>query len=168
MPHTVTRECIGQGIVLSLGQEVPLFRLGAFAIIFDEHQRVLLCHRCDFDAWNLPGGGVETGELPPEAVIREVKEETGLDVEVEQLVGIYGKTDKDELVFAFRCQIIGGRLTATAEADESQYFRLEHLPINTIPSHVERIHDALKLSDTPIFCRQVSPSIQARLAQLQG
>jgi 8-oxo-dGTP pyrophosphatase MutT (NUDIX family) len=53
--------------------------LGAFAIIFDEQNRVLLSHRRDMDLWNLPGGGVESGELPTEAVIREVKEETGLE-----------------------------------------------------------------------------------------
>ncbi len=57
-----------------------LFTLGAFAIIFDNHQRVLLSHRRDMDAWNLPGGGVESGETPVEAVIREVTEETGLEV----------------------------------------------------------------------------------------
>lgn len=56
-----------------------MFSIGAFAIILDEQSRVLLCHRRDFDVWNLPGGGVENGELPTEAVIREVREETGTD-----------------------------------------------------------------------------------------
>jgi 8-oxo-dGTP pyrophosphatase MutT (NUDIX family) len=55
-----------------------MFTIGAFAIIFDEGGRVLLCHRRDLDVWNLPGGGVESREMPDEAVVREVKEETGL------------------------------------------------------------------------------------------
>ena len=63
--------------------------LGAFAVIFDEESRVLLCHRTDMDAWNLPGGGVEGGESPWDAVVREVMEEVGLEVRVERLVGIY-------------------------------------------------------------------------------
>jgi len=130
-----------------------LFILGAFAIIFDEHGRVLLCHRRDFDAWNLPGGGIENGELPTEAVIREVKEETGLEVEVKRLVGVYGKRDRDELVFSFICSPIGGSLSATDESSECQYFRIEHIPPNTIPIHVERINDALKSSNYPIFRR---------------
>ena len=56
-----------------------MFTIGAFAVIFDEPGRVLLCPRRDMDAWNLPGGGVKSCELPTEAVIRETKEETGLD-----------------------------------------------------------------------------------------
>ncbi|NET61540.1 MAG: NUDIX domain-containing protein [Symploca sp. SIO2E6] len=131
-----------------------MFKLGAFAIIFDEHGSVLLCHRRDFDAWNLPGGGIENGELPTEAVIREVKEETGLEVDVERLVGVYGKTDKDQLVFSFICCPIGGILSATDESSECQYFSIEEIPINTISIHVERIHDALKSTTQPIFRRQ--------------
>jgi 8-oxo-dGTP pyrophosphatase MutT (NUDIX family) len=50
------------------------FSIGAFAILFDDQGRVLLCHRRDRDMWNLPGGGVESGELPTEAVVRETKE----------------------------------------------------------------------------------------------
>jgi len=87
-----------------------MFSIGAFAIIFDENGNVLLSHRRDIDAWNLPGGGVETRELPNEAVIREVKEETGLDVVILRLVGVYGKVDKDEIIFAFICRDVGGQL----------------------------------------------------------
>ncbi|NOQ23290.1 MAG: NUDIX domain-containing protein [Candidatus Aegiribacteria sp.] len=58
----------------------PTFTLGAFAIIPDDTGRVLLCHRRDFDAWNLPGGVVENGESRWFSVVREVKKETGLHV----------------------------------------------------------------------------------------
>lgn len=97
-----------------------MFSIGAFAIIFNEQNRVLLSHRCDIDLWNLPGGGIEIGELPTEAVVREVKEETGLNVEAERLVGVYGKTQKpDELVFAFKCRIIFGEIAQTDEDRKS-------------------------------------------------
>ena len=47
------------------------FTVGSFAVIFDKEDRVLLSHRTDLDIWNLPGGGVENGELPNETAIRE-------------------------------------------------------------------------------------------------
>jgi ADP-ribose pyrophosphatase YjhB (NUDIX family) len=141
--------------------------IGAFAIVFDEHGRVLLCHRRDLDVWNLPGGGVESGELPTEAVVRETKEETGLNVVVERLVGVYGKTDKDELVFAFVCRTTGGQLSATDEADECRYFAIEDIPPNTSPKQVERIHDAA-LGIQPVFRRQTAPSTRELLRELQG
>ena len=57
-------------------------------MILDTGGRVLLCHRRDMDVWNLPGGAVDGGELPTEAAVRETKEETGLDVAVQSLVGV--------------------------------------------------------------------------------
>ena len=142
-----------------------MFEIGAFAIIFDNRGRVLLCHRTDFDAWNLPGGGVESGELPTEGVIREVTEETGLVVEVEQLIAVYGKPAKDELVFSFVCRPVGGKLAITAESRECRFFQPEDLPINTIPNHVERIHDALKQCPMTLFRRQTAPSLKEKLSQ---
>jgi 8-oxo-dGTP diphosphatase len=142
-----------------------MFTIGASAILFDDRHRVLLCHRRDMDAWNLPGGGVVSGELPTEAVIRETKEETGLEVAVERTVGIYGKADKDELVFAFVCSVIDGELSTTDESDQCEYFGIEELPVNTLPKHVERIQDALDISRGLIFRRQTAPSAREMLTQ---
>lgn len=120
----------------------PLFTLGAFAVIFNDARQVLLCHRRDMDAWNLPGGGMEPGELPDECVIREVREETGLEVTVERLVGVYGKPGRSELVFCFVCRITGGVLCETDESDASGYFSPDNLPPNTLYKHAERIWDS--------------------------
>jgi 8-oxo-dGTP diphosphatase len=138
-----------------------MFSIGAFAIIFDENGQVLLSHRRDIDVWNLPGGKVETRELPTETVIRETREETGLEVIIERLVGVYGKADKDDLVFAFTCRVSGGQLTLSDEADEHRYFAIDHIPPKTPPKQVERIHDALDPDASPIFRRQTAPSTQS-------
>ncbi len=133
------------------------FTLGVFAIIFDQQHRVLLCHRRDRDAWNLPGGGISSRELPTEAVVRETKEKTGLNVQVEKLVGIYGKDDRDDLVFIFLCRVIDGELTTTDESDDCRYFEPALLPPNTLARqwNTERIRDAVSPQPQPVFRRQI-------------
>src|SRR5690349_1617301 len=109
----------------------PIFRIGVFALIFNLEQKILLSHRRDIDWWNLPGGGMEVGETVDEALCREVREETGLEVKVEQLTGVYSKPQKQEVVLTFLCQVIGGTLQSTEEARESRYFTPDALPDNT-------------------------------------
>jgi ADP-ribose pyrophosphatase YjhB (NUDIX family) len=142
-----------------------MWNLGAFAIIFDAESRVLLCHRRDMDAWNLPGGGIEHGELPTEAVLREVIEETGLEVSIERLLGVYGKVDNpSELVFSFLCRVTGGQLVLTDESDDIRYFEVESIPPNTSPRQVERIHEALSQPSQPVFRRLTAPSTREMLS----
>ena len=59
------------------------------AIVTDEQGRMLLIRRTDNNYWSIPGGGVNPGESVSDAVAREVKEETGIDCQVNGLVGIY-------------------------------------------------------------------------------
>jgi ADP-ribose pyrophosphatase YjhB (NUDIX family) len=118
------------------------FRIGVYAVIF-EQERVLLAHRRDIDWWNLPGGGMELDETVEEAMRREVREETGLDVMVERLIGVYSKPQKQEVVLTFRCSVVGGTLSATEESRECCFFSPDALPQNTLPKHRQRVEDAL-------------------------
>jgi ADP-ribose pyrophosphatase YjhB (NUDIX family) len=118
------------------------FRIGVYAVIFDQ-ERVLLAHRRDIDWWNLPGGGMEQDETVEEAMRREVREETGLDVVVERLIGVYSKPQKQEVVLTFRCRVVGGALSATEESRECRFFSPDALPENTLPKHRQRVEDAL-------------------------
>jgi len=136
----------------------PIFRIGVFALIFNHEKQILLGHRRDIDWWNLPGGGMESGETVDEALSREVREETGLEVKVEQLVGVYSKPQKQEVVLTFLCQAIGGTLQPTEEACESRYFSLDALPGNTLPKHRQRIEDALLNQQTAVIRAQHSSS----------
>ncbi len=131
------------------------FRIAVSALIFDgEH--ILLALRRDIEWWNLPGGGMEDGETVDEALRREVSEETGLEVEVGQLVGVYSKPQKQEVVLTFRCNVTGGTPIATEESLECRYFDPTNLPINTLPKHRERIEDALLHQSTAILRAQRS------------
>ena len=83
---------------------MPTF--GVFAAIFDEDGRIL-CVRLNYGSrgWTTPGGCVEPGESPFDALAREVVEETGLEVEPGELLGVYAKPQDDDVVLSVRAQI---------------------------------------------------------------
>ena len=134
------------------------FTFGAFGILTDDHNRVLLCLRNDINLWNLPGGGVESGEAPWEAVIREVKEETGFDAAVERIIGIYSKPEVDQLVFLYQCKILSGEMQVNSEAREVKYFLQSDIPANTLSKHIERINDYFMKSREVIQKKQFGKS----------
>lgn len=136
------------------------FTIGIFGIIFDEHKRVLLCHRRDYDLWNLPGGGLEAGESPWDGLKREVREETGLEIEIIKLAGVYSKPDKNEIVLSFLCKVISGSLTLNDEADKIEYFDVETLPKNTSQKQVERIKDVLNSAEPTMKTQTGKSSIE--------
>jgi ADP-ribose pyrophosphatase YjhB (NUDIX family) len=100
------------------------------AVITDD-DRLLLIHRTDNDRWALPGGGVELGETVSDAVRREVKEETGIDVEVTGLVGIYSDPRhviayddgevRQQFSICFRARRTGGTLAGSSESSEVRW-----------------------------------------------
>jgi 8-oxo-dGTP diphosphatase len=133
------------------------FRIAISALIFDGG-RVLLALRRDIGWWNLPGGGMEIGETVEDAVRREVFEETGLVVEIGQLVGVYSKPQKQEVVLTFRCLVVGGTLIETEESRECRYFSPMDLPSNTLPKHRQRVNDALLNQERAVLRNQLSSS----------
>ena len=84
--------------------------------------------------WNMPGGFVEAGESGPEAIRREVLEETALEIEPLEVIGIfasaYGDGDDAEAIFdvAYRARITGGELSVSDESAEAGWFSLEDFP----------------------------------------
>jgi 8-oxo-dGTP pyrophosphatase MutT (NUDIX family) len=140
--------------------------LGAFAVILDGDGRVLLVHRRDLDLWNLPGGRVEPGETPWQAVVREVREETGLDVKVTRLAIVDFRPERDELVFTFCCEALGGAFVPNAEADASAYFPPAALPANMPPRHVERVQPALASDQETLLRVQPGPTTRQWLREM--
>ena len=120
-----------------------MFKFGVLGIIFDKKKRVLLCHRRDMNLWNLPGGALKEKESQWKGVKREVKEETGLNVEIIRISNIYFKPREKEIVFCFICEIKSGKIKINKEADKIEYFEFKKLPKNTARSHIQRIKDAL-------------------------
>ena len=130
-------------------------RLGCSAAIFDERGRILLTRRADNGQWCLPGGRMESGESVAEACAREVLEETGLNVRVKRLVGVYSHPDqlvvypdgnKAHIVaLHFEAEIIGGELGLSNETTDFGYFTLQELEgLEFLGRHRERILDTLE------------------------
>ena len=109
--------------------------------------RILLTKREDFEVWCLPGGAVDQGESVAQAAIREAREETGLEVELTRLVGVYSRPrwhyeGNHAIVVAARP--VGGSLCLQAgEVLEASYFSREELPEVILFGQRRRILDAL-------------------------
>ena len=99
---------------------------------------------------------MEHGESPWLAVIRETEEETGLNVAVHKLLGIYSKPDKNEIVFSFQCEISGGTITMTDEADRIEYFAVNALPDTLLDKQRQRILDWESCNSHPCMKVQLS------------
>ena len=123
------------------------FTVWAFALILNENDEVLLVRRTDNGMWNLPWWGVESLESPWECVVREVKEETRLDVKVNRLVWIYSKLTKDEIIFCFLCDIVWWTIWETDESCEFWWFWVNNLPDDIYKRHQERILDFFENKD---------------------
>jgi ADP-ribose pyrophosphatase YjhB (NUDIX family) len=129
-------------------------RPGVAAVIFDD-DRVLLQRRDDTGRWGLPGGGVEPGESVRQAVIREVREETGLEVEPIRLIGVYSDPIHHQVVTypdgnvihyvstVFECVVQGGALACGEESLALDWFHPDTLPEDMMLIATVRIRDAL-------------------------
>ncbi|WP_030720696.1 NUDIX domain-containing protein [Streptomyces sp. NRRL S-237] len=107
------------------------------AVALDSDGRVLLIHRTDNDLWALPGGGVDTGESAADAAVRETREETGFDIEVTGLVGLY--TDprhviayddgevRQQFSICFSARIVGGERRTSGESKEVAFLAPDEL-----------------------------------------
>lgn len=117
--------------------------VAASAVVTDGDGRVLLQRRRDNDWWALPGGAMDMDDSLPGAAVREVKEETGLDVEITGLVGTY--TDPRHVIaysdgevrrqfnVCFTAQVVGGTLAISDESTELRFVAPEEL--DSLPMH---------------------------------
>ncbi|WP_435108765.1 NUDIX hydrolase [Nocardiopsis synnemataformans] len=132
------RSHVGHGLL-------PL--VGVTAVVISEEGEVLLHRRADDGRWSTPGGILEPEEEPARAVVREVREETGVEVEVERLTSVvaqepftYPNGDRVQFLdLAFRCRPVGG--APDASGDESLDVRW--FPPEALPSMPQRILDRI-------------------------
>ncbi|MGV9678588.1 NUDIX domain-containing protein [Nocardia sp. NPDC003482] len=110
---------------------------GGSALVTDPEGRILMQRRGDSGNWSLPGGAMELGETLPQCVIRETKEETGLDIEITGLLGIYTDPQhvieyedgeiRQEFAITFYGRVIGGRIAVSDESTAVRFLGLDEL-----------------------------------------
>jgi ADP-ribose pyrophosphatase YjhB (NUDIX family) len=119
-------------------------RLLVVALVFIRQQDAILLVKQNYGAkyWSLTGGIVEPDESFDQAAMREVREETGLEVRIRRVVGLYSKPDEGALAITFDADVISGSLKPpTDEIAKCQYFPLDHLPPH-VRSHLrQRVKD---------------------------
>lgn len=139
-----------------------LRRAAAVAAVFDAEGRILLHKRTDNGNWGLPGGAIETGEFAGDSIAREVFEETGYEVEVVRLVGIYSDPELTTVHYPngdvasyvsslFECRVTGGAPQLNDESSAIEWFDPAALPQPFVPGHVIRVQDAVARQTAAFF-----------------
>jgi ADP-ribose pyrophosphatase YjhB (NUDIX family) len=135
--------------------------LGCSATIFDPtRQKVLLTRRSDNGRWCLPGGRTESGESLSETCVRETLEETGLEVRIVRLLGVYSSPHRlveypdgnryHIVALNFEAEPIGGTLTLSDETTDYGYFLWDEIKgMDVMETHVERLTDLFSGQPTP-------------------
>jgi ADP-ribose pyrophosphatase YjhB (NUDIX family) len=124
--------------------------------------RVLLTQREDFEVWCLPGGGVDTGESLALAAIREVREETGLEVELLRLVGMYSRPlwmGMGQHIAVFTATQVGGMLQPQpGEVIALDFFDTDDMPM-LLWGQKQRIEDAIAGLTGVVRVQQIAPGL---------
>ncbi len=137
-------------------------RIGCSAVIFDDRRRVLLTRRTDNGQWCLPGGAMEAGESVAETCVREIREETGLQVRMVRLIGVYSNRDAlveypdgnkvQIVVLNFETEVTGGTMGLSDETTGIGYFPMDEIEaMDLLGNHKQRIREALLEQEAAIF-----------------
>lgn len=135
--------------------------VGSSAVVTDGEGRILLQRRSDSGNWALPGGAMDIGETFAQSAIREVREETGFDVRIDRIIGIYSDPGhvfayddgevRQEFSICLACTITGGTLRVSGESTAVGFFTVTELPDLRMHESIRiRIRDYLD-GGLPVF-----------------
>ena len=121
------------------------FLVGVSAVIADGDGRVLLVKHTyrGQRPWGLPGGHVLRGETLEEAIAREGREETGLEVTAERVLRVQARRRRPKIEITFECRLRGGAFRPSDEVSECRFFALHELPAHLFASERSMIQTVL-------------------------
>jgi ADP-ribose pyrophosphatase YjhB (NUDIX family) len=132
------------------------------AIVWNTDNQLLLIRQNENNSWTLPGGIIDPGESPAQALVREVYEETGVKIRPKSIVGVFGGPEgfsrtypnQDQVEFVdivFECEAVGGTLECRdGEATEVRYFDITELCDLPVEYPVN-LFSLINISSKPIF-----------------
>ncbi|MEU1205493.1 NUDIX domain-containing protein [Nocardia sp. NPDC005825] len=137
-------------------------KVAVSALVRNERGQILMIHRTDNGKYSIPGGGMEVGETPAQAVIREVEEETGIDVIVTGMIGVFSNPEhviayddgeiRQEFSICFTADPVGGQPRTSTESKAVEWLALNDLETRDIhPSIMLRIRRGLEGPAEPYY-----------------
>ncbi|HUR06160.1 MAG TPA: NUDIX domain-containing protein [Nonomuraea sp.] len=120
-------------------------------VIVDDQRRALLIQRRDNGHWEAPGGVLELEEDVVSGLRREVREETGLEVEPELLTGVYKNMARGIVALVFRCRTVGGSLAETDESCAFRWVTAGEVRALSAEAFAVRVLDAMQCDGRPVI-----------------
>jgi ADP-ribose pyrophosphatase YjhB (NUDIX family) len=135
-------------------EDSPKHTVAVFVFLQQADKLLLVKQGYGQQYWSLPGGIVEAGESIDQAAVREVKEETGLDISIERVVGLYSKPGEYALAITLAGKIIGSELKPDHEIQECRFFPLDQLPSQVREHFQQRADDYLHQNQAAVIRTQ--------------
>ena len=123
-------------------KEAPTHSVSVAGVIIDADERVLVIQRHDNGHWEPPGGILELSETLEQGVQREVMEETGVQVRIDGLTGVYKNMDRGIVALVYRCSIEAGHPRTSSETTSVRWVERDQIDVLMSPAYAARIHDA--------------------------
>jgi ADP-ribose pyrophosphatase YjhB (NUDIX family) len=113
------------------------------AVVVNNKEQVLVIKRRDNGKWEPPGGVLERGESILDGLRREVREESGLEIEPDRLTGVYKNMRRGIVALVFRAHVVGGELRTSDETARAEWWRRDLVTSRLDEAYAIRVLDAL-------------------------
>jgi ADP-ribose pyrophosphatase YjhB (NUDIX family) len=124
--------------------DAPQRSVSVAGVVINDDGQALILRRRDNGHWEPPGGVLELGETITAGLIREIAEETGLDVKPIKQTGVYNNIPRGIIALVFRCQTTGGQLRTNDEATAFRWATPDEIPDLMTEAYAIRVLDAYR------------------------